>query len=99
MRFMMFVKATKLSEAGGMPTEEVLTEQLKYHEELLEAGVLRAATGLRPTSDGWRITYAGSSRTVIDGPFSEESLIAGYTLIEVASREEAMDWAMRYPNP
>ena len=99
MRFMIFVKASKLSEEGGMPTEDLLAEQLEYHEELMRAGVLRDATGLKPSSQGWRVKYSGRDRTVLEGPFDDENLVAGYTLIEVSSREEAMDWAMRYPNP
>ena len=100
MRFMVIVKATKDSEKGVMPTEKLLGEMQKYHEELQKAGVLLDASGLKPSSTGWRVKYSGSKRTVIDGPFTEaKELIAGYTIIQVKSREEAMEWARRYPNP
>jgi hypothetical protein len=100
MRFMMIVKATKDSEAGVMPSEALIGEMAKYHEELQKAGVLLDASGLRPSSDGWRVKYSGSNRSVIDGPFAEsKELIAGYTMIQVKSREEAMEWARRFPNP
>ncbi|MGH7546549.1 MAG: YciI family protein [Gemmatimonadales bacterium] len=100
MRFMLIVKATKDSEAGVMPHEKILAEMAKYHEELQKAGVLLDATGLQSSSKGWRINYSGEKRTVIDGPFTEaKELIAGYTLIQVKSREEAMEWARRFPNP
>jgi len=100
MRFMIIVKATKDSEASVMPTEKLLGEMQKYHEELQKAGVLLDASGLKPTSKGWRVKYSGAKRTVIDGPFTEsKELIAGYTIIQVKSREEAMEWARRYPNP
>ncbi len=100
MRFMMIVKATKDSEAGHMPPEELLAEMAQYHEELVKAGVLFDASGLQPSSKGWRIHYSGTQRSVIDGPFTEaRELVAGYTLIQVNSREEAMEWARRCPNP
>ena len=100
MRFMMIVKATRDSEAGVMPSEKLLSEMQKYHEELQKAGVLLDASGLKPSSKGWRVKYSGSKRSVIDGPFTEsKELIAGYTIIQVKSREEAMEWARRYPNP
>jgi hypothetical protein len=100
MRFVMIVKATKDSEAGVMPTEKLIAEMAKYHEELQKAGVLLDASGLQPSSKGWRVKYAGTKRAVIDGPFAEtKELIAGYTLIQVKSREEAMEWARRFPNP
>lgn len=100
MRFMIIVKATRDSEAGVMPEETLIAEMTKYHEELAKAGVLLDASGLKPTSNGWRITYSGGKRTVIDGPFAEtKELIAGYTLIQVQSKEEAMEWTKRYPNP
>lgn len=100
MRFMIIVKATQDSEAGVMPTEEQLDEMARYHEELHQAGVLLDGSGLQPSAKGWRIRYAGDRRTVIDGPFTEaKELIAGYTIIDVASREEAMEWARRFPNP
>lgn len=100
MRFMIIVKATKDSEAGVMPPEELFTAMADYHEELQKAGVLRDASGLQPSSRGWRIKYAGGKRTLVDGPFAEtKELIAGYTLIEVKSREEALEWTKRFPNP
>lgn len=100
MRFMIIVKATKDSEAGVMPEEKLLAEMAKYHEELAKAGVLLDGSGLQASSKGWRIKYSGGKRTVIDGPFTEsKELIAGYTLIQVKSREEAMEWARRFPNP
>ncbi len=100
MRFMMIVKATKDSEAGVMPPENLIAEMAKYHEELQKAGVLLDASGLQPSAKGWRIKYSGGKRTMIPGPFAEsKELIAGYTLIQVKSREEAMEWARRFPNP
>jgi len=100
MRFMIVVKATRDSEAGVMPDEKALSEMAKYHEELQRAGVLLDASGLQATSKGWRIKYAGQKRTVVDGPFAEaKELIAGYTIIQVKSKEEAMEWARRFPNP
>ena len=100
MRFMIMVQANKDSEAGVMPEEELFAAMADYHEELVKAGVLLDASGLQPSSKGWRIEYAGGKRTVIDGPFAEaKELIAGYTLIQVKSREEAMEWAKRFPAP
>jgi hypothetical protein len=100
MRFMMIVKATQDSEAGVMPPEKLISEMQKYHEELQKAGVLLDASGLKPSSKGWRVKYSGTKRTAIDGPFAEsKELIAGYTIIQVKSREEAAEWARRYPNP
>lgn len=100
MRFMIIVKATKDSEAGVMPEEDLIAAMATYHEELQKAGVLLDASGLQPSSKGWRIKYSGSERTVVDGPFAEtKELIAGYTLIQVKSREEAMEWTKRFPNP
>lgn len=100
MRFMIIVKATKDSEAGVMPEQRVFDAMATYHEELAKAGALLDASGLHPSSKGWRIRYSGSRRTVVDGPFTEaKELIAGYTLIQVKSREEAMEWARRFPNP
>jgi hypothetical protein len=97
---MIIVKATKDSEAGVMPPEHLLTEMANYHEELQKAGVLRDGSGLQPSAKGWRIKYSGGKRTVVDGPFTEtKELIAGYTLIEVKSREEALEWTRRFPNP
>ena len=101
MRFLIMVKATKESEAGVMPEEHLMGEMAQYHEELVKAGVLLDASGLWPTAKGWRIKYSGGGkRTVTDGPFAEtKELLAGYTLVKVSSREEAMEWAKRYPNP
>lgn len=100
MRFMIIVKATKDSEAGVMPEEKMLAAMARYHEELVKAGVLLDASGLKPSSKGWRVRYSGSKRTVIDGPFTEgKELIAGYTMIQVKSREEAIEWSRRFPNP
>jgi hypothetical protein len=97
---MIIVKATEDSEAGVMPEEKLFEEMASYHEELQKAGVLLDASGLQPSSKGWRIKYSGGKRTVIDGPFAEtKELIAGYTIIQVKSREEAMEWARRFPNP
>ena len=100
MRFMIIVKATKDSEAGVMPEEPLFGQMAQYHEELVKAGALLDAAGLQPTSKGWRVNYSGGKRTVVDGPFAEaKELIAGYTLIQVKSREEALEWARRFPNP
>src|SRR5688572_2910223 len=100
MRYMIIVKATKDSEAGVMPGEALLTQMAAYHEELQKAGVLRDGSGLHPSSKGWRIKYSGDKRTVVDGPFTEtKELLAGYTIIEVKSREEALEWTRRFPNP
>ena len=101
MRFMMIVKATKDSEKGAMPTEQLINEMQKYHEELHKAGVLLDASGLKPSRNGWRVKFSASGkRTVVDGPFAEaKELIAGYTIIQVKSREEATEWARRFPNP
>ena len=100
MRFMMIVKATKDSEAGVMPSEKLIADMAKYHEDLQKAGALLDASGLQPSSKGWRVKYAGAKRAVIDGPFAEaKELIAGYTIIQVKSREEATEWARRFPNP
>jgi hypothetical protein len=100
MRFMIIVKATRDSEAGVMPEESLIAEMAAYHEELVKAGILLDGSGLQPSAKGFRIKYSGSKRTVIDGPFTEtKELIAGYTLIQVKSREEALEWARRFPNP
>jgi hypothetical protein len=99
-RFMMLVKADKNSEAGVLPSEELLAAMGKYNEELAKAGVLLAGEGLQPSSKGARITFSGEKRTVTDGPFTEaKELIAGYWLIQVKSKEEAIEWAKRCPNP
>jgi hypothetical protein len=100
MRFMIMVKGNKDTEAGVMPEESLMAEMARYHEELVKAGALLDASGLQPTSKGARIKYANGKRTVIDGPFAEsKELIAGYTIIQVKSREEAMEWARRFPAP
>ena len=100
MRIMMIVKATKDSEAGVMPSEKLMSEMQKYHGELQKAGVLLDASGLKPSSKGWRVKYSGAKRTVIDGPFAEaKELIAGYTIIQVKTREEALEWTRRFPAP
>src|SRR5256712_12335425 len=100
MRFMIMVKAAKAAEAGVVPHEPILAEMAKYHEELQKAGVLLDASGLQASSKGWRVKYSGAKRTVVDGPFTEaKELIAGYTMIQVKSKEEAMEWARRFPNP
>jgi len=100
MRFMIIVKATEDSEAGKMPSTELLTAMGKFNEELVNAGVLLAGEGLHPSSKGARIRYDGASRTVTDGPFAEvKELIAGFWLIQVKSKEEAIEWMKRCPNP
>jgi hypothetical protein len=97
---MIIVKASKDSEAGVMPKEKLIAAMAAYHEELAKAGALLDASGLKPTSQGWRVRYSGGKRTVMDGPFAEtKELIAGYTLIQVKSREEALEWTQRFPNP
>jgi len=100
MRFMVIIKANAESEAGQMPSERLLTEMGKYNEELVKAGVLLAGEGLHPSSKGARVRFSGSKRTVVDGPFSEtKELVAGFWLIQVKSREEAIEWVKRIPNP
>lgn len=100
MRYMIIVKATEESEAGGMPEEKLIAEMAAYHEKLAEAGMLLDGSGLQPSSKGWRIQYSGKKQTVTDGPFAEtKDLIAGYTLIQAKSEEEALEWSKRYPNP
>ena len=100
MRFMILVKASKDSEAGVMPKEDMFKAMAGYHEELANAGVLLDANGLQPSSKGWRVKYSGAKSTVVDGPFTEaKELIAGYTIIQVKSREEALEWTRRFPNP
>jgi hypothetical protein len=100
MRFMILVKATKDSEAGVMPEESRIAEMASYHEELQQAGALLDASGLQPSHKGWRIRYSGNQLTLVDGPFTEaKELVAGYTLIEVGTREEALAWTRRFPNP
>jgi hypothetical protein len=100
MRFMILVKADKDSEAGVLPDEKLLAEMAKYNEDLARAGVLLAAEGLHPSSKGARVRFSGTKRTVIDGPFTEaKELIAGFWLIQVRSKEEAIEWVKRAPNP
>ena len=102
MRFMIMVRANAESEAetSPVPSEELLAAMVGYHEELAKAGVLLDASGLQPSRKGWRIRYQGGKRSVIDGPFAEsKELIAGYTLIQAASREEALEWTRRFPAP
>ena len=100
MRFMVMVKATEESEAGVMPSEELLTEMGKYNEELVKAGVMLAGEGLHPSSKGARVRFSGKQRTVIDGPFAEtKELVAGFWLIQAKSKEEAIEWVKRCPNP
>ena len=100
MRFMVIVKATKDSEAGILPSEELLTAMGKYNEELAKAGILLAGEGLQPSSKGARVRFSGPKRTVVDGPFAEtKELIAGFWLWKVKSKEEAIEWVKRCPNP
>src|ERR671927_2043205 len=100
MRFMIIVKASKDSEAGKMPSEELLAAMGRYNEELVKAGVMLAGEGLHPSSKGARVRFSGSQRTVIDGPFAEaKELIAGFWLIQVKSLDEAIEWVKRCPNP
>jgi len=97
---MVIVKADKMSEAGALPDEKLLAEMGKYNEELARSGVLLAAEGLQPSSKGARVRFSGTKRVVIDGPFAEtKELIAGFWLIQVKSREEAIEWVKRCPNP
>ena len=100
MKFMIIVKATPESEAGKMPSEALMAEMGKFNEELVKAGVMLAGEGLHPSSRGARVRFSGTSRTVIDGPFPEtKELIAGFWLIQVKSKEEAIEWVKRCPNP
>lgn len=100
MRFMIIVKASKDSEAGVMPSEELLTAMGNYNDELVKAGIMLAGEGLHPSSNGARVRFSGKNRTVIDGPFPEtKELIAGYWLWKVKSKEEAIEWVKRCPNP
>jgi hypothetical protein len=97
---MMIVKASENSEAGAMPEETMLAVMGRFNEEMVKAGVLLDAAGLQPSSKGARIAFSGEKQTVIDGPFTEtKELIAGYWIIQVKSREEAIEWARRSPNP
>ena len=100
MRFMVIVKATKESEAGVMPSEQLLADMGKFNEELAKAGVLLAGEGLQPSSKGARVKFSGKKRTVVDGPFAEtKELVAGFWLLQVRSKEEAIEWIKRAPNP
>ena len=100
MKVMVMVKATKDSEAGVMPTQELLTAMGNYNEELVKAGIMLAGEGLKPSSAGARVRFSGSGRTVIDGPFAEtKELVAGFWMWQVSSLEEAIDWVKRCPNP
>ena len=100
MRFMILVKGNRDTEAGIMPEEALIAEMLAFHQELANAGVLLDASGLQPTSKGIRVTYSGGKRTIIDGPFTEsKEVVAGYTLIQVKTREEGLEWARRLPAP
>src|SRR5688572_14738805 len=100
MRFMVIVKATPESEAGALPSEKLLADMGKYNEELVKAGVMLAGEGLQPSSKGARVKFSGTKRTVIDGPFAEtKELVAGFWLWQVKSKEEAIDWVKRCPNP
>lgn len=102
MRFMIIVKATPDSEAGRFPDnpEPLFAAMAAYHEELARAGALLDASGLLPSSKGWRVQYDGGKRSIVDGPFTEtKELIAGYTLIQTRTREEAVEWSRRFPNP
>jgi hypothetical protein len=100
MRVMAIVKASRDSEAGVMPSEQMLTEMGKFNEELVNAGIMLAGEGLKPSSQGKRVRFAGSKRTVIDGPFAEtKELIAGFWILQVKSMDEAVEWIRRCPNP
>jgi len=97
---MILVKATRDSEAGKMPPESLFAEMGKYHEELQKAGLLLDGSGLKPSKKGWRINDDGAKRSFVDGPFAEtKELVAGYTIIQAKSREEAIEWTKRFPNP
>lgn len=99
MRFMVLVKATKASEAGEMPSEALLSAMATFNEEMVKAGVMLDGNGLQPSSKGARVRFSGDKRTVIDGPFTEtKELVAGYWILEVASRDEAIEWIKRCPN-
>ena len=100
MRFMVIVKATKDSEAGVMPSAQLLADMGKFNEALVKAGVMLAGEGLQPSSKGARVRFSGDKRTVVDGPFAEtKELVAGFWIWQVKSREEAIEWAKRCPNP
>jgi hypothetical protein len=100
MRFMIMVRATAQSESGATPEEGILAAMAAYHEQLAQAGVLLDASGLKPSAQGFRVRYHEGRPTIVDGPFAEtKELIAGYTLIQARSRQEAMEWARRFPAP
>jgi len=100
MRFLIMVRANALSESGALPDETLMAAMASYHEELSRAGVLLDANGLKPSREGFRVRYRGGQPTIVDGPFAEtKELIAGYTLIQARSREEAIEWARRFPAP
>lgn len=100
MKFMILVKATKDSEAGVLPSEELLAAMMKFNEELVKAGVMLAGEGLHPSSKGARVQFSGANRTVVDGPFTEtKELVSGFWLWQVRSKEEAIEWVKRMPNP
>jgi hypothetical protein len=97
---MIIVKATAQTEQGVMPTEVLFAAMADFHEQLAKAGVLLDASGLQPTAKGWRVHYDGRQRRVVDGPFTEtKELIAGFTIIQTRSRDEALEWSRRFPNP
>ena len=100
MRYMIMVRANHETEADVMPNEKLISEMADYHEELAKAGALVDASGLQPSAKGWRIRYSGDERKVVDGPFAEaKEMIAGFTIIEAKSRDEALEWTKRFPNP
>ncbi|MBX3171041.1 MAG: YciI family protein [Candidatus Eremiobacteraeota bacterium] len=100
MKVMVFVKATEESEAGVLPSEKMLGDMLKFNQELVEAGIMLAGDGLRPSKDGVRVRFNGSKREVVDGPFTEtKELVAGYWIWEVKSMQEAIEWVKRCPDP
>ena len=100
MRFMVMVKANADSEAGVLPSEQLLAEMTRYNEELVKAGVMLAGEGLQPSSKGARVKFSGNKRTVVDGPFAEtKELIAGFWILQTRSKEEAVEWVKRCPNP
>jgi hypothetical protein len=100
MKFMILLKADKTTESGALPDEKILTEMTRYNEELVKAGVMLAGEGLHPSSKGARVRFSGTTRTVIDGPFPEtKELLAGFWMFKVNSKEEAIEWVKRCPNP
>jgi hypothetical protein len=100
MRFMIIVKATRDSEQGVMPGEALIASMAEFHEQLAKAGVLLDASGLQPSAKGWRVRFDGAQRCLLDGPFAEaKELVAGYTIIQTRSRDEALEWTRRFPNP